>query len=204
MAKWAMGLISSTGYFGIALLMFVENVFPPIPSELIMPLAGYMVARGELSFVGIVIAGAVGTVLGALPLYYLGRKIGDERLKEFADAHGRWLTLSRGDLEAAGRWFDRHGGAAVFFCRLMPGIRSLISIPAGLGRMRLGPFLAYTTAGATLWSAALAGLGYVLGSGFRRAGEYLDPVSWVVVGAVVIAYVVRVARHKRRPAGGEG
>ena len=196
MAKWAMSVISSTGYPGIALLMFVESVFPPIPSEVIMPLAGYMVTRDELSFAGIVVAGAVGTVLGVLPLYYLGRKIGEERLKEFADAHGRWLTLSRGDLEGAKRWFDRHGGAAVFYSRLVPGARSLISIPAGIAGMRLGTFLAYTAAGATLWTALLAYLGYFLGSNFKQVGEYLDPASWVVVVGIVLAYAVRVLRHK--------
>lgn len=195
-----MSVISSTGYFGIALLMFVENVFPPIPSEVIMPLAGYMVTRGQLSFAGIVLAGAVGTVLGALPLYYLGRRIGEERLKQLADAHGRWLTLSRSDLEGAKRWFDRHGGAAVFWCRLMPGVRSLISIPAGIQGMPLGPFLAYTTAGATIWTALLAYLGYFLGSNFRQVGEYLDPASWLVLGGIVLLYAVRVIRHKGRAA----
>lgn len=191
-----MGVISSTGYFGIALLMFVENVFPPIPSEVIMPLAGYMVTRDQLSLAGVIVAGTVGTVLGALPLYYLGRGIGGERLGEFADAHGRWLTLSRGDLERAERWFDRHGGAAVLFCRLVPGVRSLISIPAGVGRMKMVPFLAYTTAGSAVWTALLACAGYSLGNGFGKVDEYLDPASWAVLGGIVLIYVVRVLRHK--------
>ena len=203
MAKWVMGVISSTGYFGIALLMFVENAFPPIPSEVIMPLAGYMATQGSLSFAGIVAAGALGTVLGALPLYYLGQKIGEERLKEFADAHGRWLTLSRRDIEAAKRWFDRHGGAAVFFCRLVPGVRSLISIPAGIGRMHLGLFLAYTAVGSAIWTALLAYLGYFLGRNFRRVGEYLDPVSWIVFGVIVLIYAVRVIRHEGARAAAE-
>lgn len=198
MAKWAMSMISSTGYFGIVLFMFVENVFPPIPSEVIMPLAGYMVTQGELSITGIIIAGVAGSVLGALPLYYLGRKMGEERIKKFADDHGRWLTLSRHDVGAAKRWFDRHGGAAVLFCRLVPGTRSLISIPAGIDRMNLALFLAYTAIGATIWTALLAYLGYFLGSSFRKVGEYLDPASWVVVVCIVVIYSVRVIRHKRR------
>ena len=176
--------------------MFVENVFPPIPSEIIMPLAGFMVTQGKLSFTGIIVAGTIGTVLGALPLYYLGQKIGEGRLKEFADAHGRWLTLSRHDLERAKRWFDRYGAAAVFFCRLMPGMRSLISIPAGIGRMPLIPFLAYTTIGAAIWTALLAYLGYFLGSSFRTVDEYLDLISWVLLGGIVLIYFVRVVRHK--------
>jgi membrane protein DedA with SNARE-associated domain len=107
---WVMSIASSTGYFGILLLMFVENVFPPIPSEVIMPLAGYMAAQGMLSLLGIILAGMAGSVLGALPLYYAGRKLGEDRLKEFADNHGRWLTLSRKDIERTKRWFDTLGG----------------------------------------------------------------------------------------------
>jgi membrane protein DedA with SNARE-associated domain len=196
MAGLVMDIISSTRYFGLVLLMFVENIFPPIPSEFIMPLAGYMVTQGKLSLLGVIIAGMVGSVLGALPLYYLGRKVGEERLKEFADRHGRWLTLSRGDLERAQQWFDRHGGAAVLFCRLVPGIRSLISSPAGVDGMNPASFLAYTAVGTALWTALLASLGYFLGESFGKVGEYLDPVSWVVLGGIVIIYFVRVVRHK--------
>jgi len=112
MAGWVIDLIRSTGYFGIVLLMFVENVFPPIPSEVIMPLAGFMVSQGKLSLAGIVLAGTIGSVLGALPLYYLGRVVGEDRLKEWADRHGGWLTVSRKDIERAKAWFDRHGGFA--------------------------------------------------------------------------------------------
>jgi membrane protein DedA with SNARE-associated domain len=150
MADWIMSVISSAGYAGIALLMCLENVFPPIPSELIMPLAGYMSAQDKLSFAGIVIAGMAGSVSGALPLYYLGSKLGEERVKAFADHYGRWLTVSRQDLDRAKRWFDRHGGAAVFLCRLVPGVRSLISIPAGITRMSLAVFLTYTAVGTAL------------------------------------------------------
>ncbi len=195
-----MDLIYATGYFGIGLLMFIENVFPPIPSEIIMALAGYMVTQGKLSFVGVVVAGTVGSVLGALPFYYLGRVISEDRLKRLADKHGRWLTVSREDIERATSWFDRHGGLAVFFCRLVPGIRSLISIPAGIDRMNLVAFLAYTTIGAAIWTALLAYLGYLLGSNFREVGDYLDPVSWVVFGIIAVLYVVRVVRFKRRRA----
>jgi membrane protein DedA with SNARE-associated domain len=196
MATWVMSIASSTGYFGILLLMFVENVFPPIPSEVIMPLAGYMAAQGKLSLFGIILAGMAGSVLGALPLYYVGRKLGEDRLKEFADNHGRWLTLSRKDIERAKRWFDRHGGAAMFFCRLIPGVRSLISIPAGIARMKVLPFLAYTAAGTGIWAALLAYLGYFLGPEYTQVGEYLDPVSWIVLGAVGVLYFVRVIGHK--------
>jgi membrane protein DedA with SNARE-associated domain len=196
MATWVMSIISSTGYFGILLLMVVENVFPPIPSEVIMPLAGYMAAQGKLSLFGIIVAGMAGSVIGALPLYYMGRKFGEDRLKEFADNHGRWLTLSRKDIERAKRWFDRHGRAAMFFCRLIPGVRSLISVPAGIARMKILPFLAYTATGTGMWAALLAYLGYFLGTEYTQVREYLDPVSWIVFGAVGVLYLVRVIGHK--------
>jgi membrane protein DedA with SNARE-associated domain len=199
MATWVMSIFFSTGYFGIVLLMFVENVFPPIPSEVIMPLAGYMAAQGTLSLFGIIVAGMTGSVLGALPLYYMGRKLGEDRLKQFADNHGRWLTLSRKDIERAKGWFDRHGGAAIFFCRLIPGVRSLISIPAGIARMKILPFLAYTATGTAMWAALLAYLGYFLATEYTQVSEYLDPVSWIVFGAVGVLYFVRVIGHKGQP-----
>jgi membrane protein DedA with SNARE-associated domain len=207
MANWVMRMIQAGGPAGIAFLTFLENVFPPIPSELIMPLAGYMVSQKKLSFLSVVLAGTAGSVLGALPLYWLGRKVGEERLKELADRHGRWLTVSRGDVERATDWFNRHGGAAVFFCRLLPGIRSLISLPAGVARMNLAAFLAWTAVGSAIWTALLAWLGYYLGGRFEVVGEYLDPASHVVVGGIVAWYAWRVIRWNDSSSvrvGGEG
>src|SRR4028119_1799709 len=123
MFEWITNLMNSLGYFAVVVLMFLENMFPPIPSELIMPLAGYTVTKGKLTFVGVVLAGTLGSVLGALPLYYLGQFIGEERLKTWADQHGKWLTVSREDIEQSRSWFDRHGSKAVFLCRLVPGVR---------------------------------------------------------------------------------
>lgn len=198
MASWIIAFISSTGYWGILLLMLVENVFPPIPSELIMPLAGFMVAQDKLTFLGATLAGMAGSVIGALPFYYAGKKLGEERVKRFADRHGRWLTVSGQDIERASRWFDRHGGAAVFLCRLIPGVRSLISVPAGIARMNFVKFLFYTSMGTALWAGLLAYVGYVLGSNFTKVGEYLDPVSWIVFGAIAVLYVARVLMRKGR------
>jgi membrane protein DedA with SNARE-associated domain len=198
MASWIIAFISSTGYWGILLLMLVENVFPPIPSELIMPLAGFMVAQDKLTFLGATLAGMAGSVIGALPFYYAGKKLGEERVKRFADRHGRWLTVSGQDIERASRWFDRHGGAAVFLCRLIPGVRSLISVPAGIARMNFVKFLFYTSIGTALWAGLLAYVGYVLGSNFTKVGEYLDPVSWIVFGAIAVLYVARVFMRKGR------
>jgi len=161
-----------------------------------MPLAGYVATRGEFSLFWVAAAGTLGSVLGALPLYYAGARLGEERLKALADRHGRWLTVSRRDIERAARWFDRHGAAAVFFCRLVPGLRSLISIPAGIRRMGLTRFLVYTTAGSGLWAAALTASGYALGANFGRVAEYLDPVSWAVFVLIAAFYVARVVRGK--------
>lgn len=190
-----MNLITSTGYFGIVVLMFIENLFPPIPSEYIMPLAGFMVAEERLSLIGIIIAGTSGSVAGALVLYYCGRKLGAERLKKFTDRYGRWLTLSRDDIERANGWLDRHGAAAVLVCRLIPGIRSLISIPAGINRMNLFSFLVFTTIGAAIWTSVLAYAGYLLGSNFRAVEQYLDPISLVVFGSIIVLYLWRVFRN---------
>lgn len=198
MADWVIRTIESTGYLGIIFLMFLENVFPPIPSEVIMPLAGFMVAEGKQNLIGIIIAGTVGSVLGALPLYYAGFFLGEERLQQFADKHGRWLTISRDDLERAKKWFNRHGGLAVLLCRLVPGVRSLISIPAGIARMNVASFLFYTALGAGIWTALLAFAGYLLGAKFAQVGEYLNPASYVVFGAIVIIYVKRVLTQKHR------
>jgi membrane protein DedA with SNARE-associated domain len=188
--------MSSTSYGGILLLMLLENVFPPIPSELIMPLAGFMVAQGKLTFLGIIAAGTAGSVLGALLLYYLGSKLGEQRVKDFADRYGRWLAVSREDIERASRWFHGHGGAAVLLGRLVPGVRSLISIPAGIVGMKLTPFLAYTVFGTALWTALLAYLGYLLRSSFTTVDKFLDPVSWIVFGVIGVLYISRVIRHK--------
>jgi membrane protein DedA with SNARE-associated domain len=196
MASWVMQMMSTTGYVGLVLLMVLENVFPPIPSEVIVPLAGFMATQDRMSLLGVIVAGTLGSVLGALPLYYLGRKIGDERLKAFADRHGRWLTLSREDLDSAQQWFDRHSGLAVLLCRLVPGVRSLISIPAGINGMPLALFLLYTTLGTGLWTALLTLAGYGLGANFRQVERYLDPVSYVVLAVIVVLYVRRVIMHK--------
>lgn len=196
MATWVTDTIYSLGYAGIVVLMVLENVFPPIPSEVIMPLAGFMVSQGKFSLIGIIAAGTAGSVVGALPFYYIGRWINEERLKALADRYGRWLTVSGNDIERSKAWFDKHGRTAIILGRLVPAVRSLISIPAGIARMNLAIFLTYTTVGTALWTALLAFLGYYLGSNFGRVGQYVDRISWLVIAAIVLIYIVRVIRHK--------
>lgn len=194
--QWIIDFVSRAGAFAVFLLTLLETVFPPIPSELIMPLAGYLASRGDMTLAGAIVGGTLGSVLGALALYWLGLRYGQRRLLEFADRHGRWLTLSRVDLERASGWFSRHGLWAVFVCRLIPGLRSLISIPAGIQRMPLLVFLLVTALGSAIWTALLVYLGYVLGRNFEQVGEYVGVISEVVIGLIVVMYLWRVARRK--------
>lgn len=198
MFDWIQQTMTTLGYPGVALLMFLENVFPPIPSELIMPFAGFSAARGELSFVGVVIAGAVGSLLGQLPLYYLGRWAHEDRLVAWADRYGKWLALSGNDIRKADDWFDKHGNKAVFLARLVPGIRSLISIPAGMSEMPLSTFWLYSALGTTLWVLLLTALGGVLGQNYTLIDTYLGPVSLVVLGGLLVAAVVWILRRRAR------
>jgi membrane protein DedA with SNARE-associated domain len=192
MAEWVISTIQQAGYSGIIFLMFLENIFPPIPSELIMPLAGFMAAEGKLHLVGIIIAGTFGSLLGALPLYYAGFLLGEERLKAFVDKYGRWLTVTRHEIVKSKQWFDRHGRLAVLICRFVPAVRSLISIPAGLAKMSLVTFLLYTVIGSAIWTSLLVYAGYILGAKFEKVREYLNPVSNIVLATIFIFYVKRL------------
>jgi membrane protein DedA with SNARE-associated domain len=200
MGDWIINLIERMGYLGIALLMFLENhLFPPIPSELIMPLSGFTASRGNLNIVGVIVAGSLGSVGGALFWYYVGRWVGDDRLKRWADRHGRWITMTARDVATADRWFDRHCHWAVLIGRLIPTVRTLISIPAGIFEMGVRRFLIFSTIGTLIWSAALAGAGYALGGEYETVSRYLGPVSTGVVVLIVAVYLYRVATFKPRP-----
>lgn len=193
MFDWITGFVRQGGYLGVFLLMLAENVVPPIPSELIMPLAGFTAARGQLSIALVVVAGTAGSLLGALFWYHVGRRLGLDRLKRLAARHGRWLTLSASDVDQADDWFRRHGRRAVFFGRLVPTVRTLISVPAGINGMPLPSFLAWSVLGTGLWTALLAGAGYLLQSQYELVADYLNPVSTGVVVLIVAWYLYRVA-----------
>lgn len=200
MVEWITALLEQLGYLGIALLMLAENLFPPIPSELIMPFAGFTAATGELSFAGVLIAGTIGSLLGALPWYYAGRALGCKRLAKWADEHGRWLTMSGDEVKRANSWFTRHCAKAVFFGRVVPAIRTLISIPAGIAEMSITRFLIYSTLGTMLWNLALASLGFMLGENYAKVAEFLDPITKSVVVAIVAIYLYRVVRFRKASA----
>lgn len=203
MLDWIERAVDGLGYAGIAVLMAAENVFPPIPSEAIMPLAGWTAERGELDFAGVVLAGTVGSVAGALALYGLGCLVDAGRLRSWVGRHGHWLLLSVGDVDQATRWFRSHGLLAVLVARLVPGVRSLVSLPAGFSRMPLGRFVLLTAVGTALWAGMLAWLGTRLKRDVGVLDRYLGPAAVVILAALVVAYFVRALRLRRRRGTGE-
>ena len=200
MAGWSQGIMEDFGYVGIAFLMLIENLFPPIPSEVVLPLAGSATTSRELGLVLVIVAATVGSLIGALALYWAGAALGRARMERFTKRHGRWLTLAPKDLERAESWFERHGGKAVLVCRFIPGLRSLISVPAGVVRMKLARFLALSALGTVIWCTALVWAGRSLGQHYERASNVLDPVLYAVLGILVVTYLVRVVRWR----GGRG
>jgi membrane protein DedA with SNARE-associated domain len=198
MTEWITNTITSLNYVGIGLLMFLENLFPPIPSELIMPLAGFTVAKGKMELVPVILAGVIGTILGALPWYYVGKLVGEDNLKRLADKYGKWISISSRDIEKADKWFDKHGEKAVLLCRLVPGVRTLISLPAGMSGMALVPFLIYSTIGTLLWVSLLTFAGYTLGDNYELVEEYLSPVSKVVFVILVVAFGLWIVSKNKK------
>ena len=191
MASWVIAFISSTGYFGILLLMLVENVFPPIPSELIMPFAGYLVFEGAMKLVWVATAGAIGCNLGSLVAYEIGYS-GGRRLVE---KYGAYILLSRRELDWADRFFDRWGEAAVFVGRLLPIVRTFIALPAGVARMPRGKFHIYTFLGSWPWCFALAYFGMKLGENWRTMGKYFHQFDIVIGGLLAAAIIWFVWSH---------
>ena len=198
MTEWITNTMESLGYWGIALLMFLENLFPPIPSELIMPLAGFTVAQGDMQLVPAIVAGVAGTILGAFPWYYIGKFISEPRLEDLADRYGKWISVSSKDIQKANRWFNQHGTKAVFFGRLVPGVRTLISLPAGINNMALIPFVLYSTVGTTIWVWLLTFAGYKLGKNYTLVDEYLGPASKIILAILIILFVIWVVWKQTR------
>lgn len=199
MTEFILNLIAWGGYLGIFILMTLENVFPPIPSEVIMGFGGMAVARGDMAMTPLLIWGTLGTTFGNMFWYGVGRWIGVERLKPFVDRYGRWLTLRWEDVEGLNRFFRRHGLWVVFVFRFLPTFRTMISLPAGMAKMGLPRFLIATFAGSAIWNAVLAYAGLLLGSRFTQLQDYVGPVA---IGTSVIAliyYLWRVVTWKERP-----
>ena len=192
MAHWIIETIASFGYLGIFLLMLVEAVFPPIPSELIIPFAGFSAARGDLHIAGVIAAASLGSVAGMIPWYLAGRLFGLARVRSLADRYGRWFTLNADEIDFATGWFHRFGPAIVLFGRLLPIIRTLISVPAGLAKMPVPLFFAASLAGILIWNTLLASAGYLLAEHYHLVEAWLDPLTLVLLLAVAALYLFRL------------
>lgn len=177
LSRWASDVLAASGSFGLVFLIFLENIFPPIPSELILPLAGFLVWRGELGAVQALLASTTGSLLGAYVLYAMGRWGGRPLVLRF----GRVLRVTERDLDRAESWFERYGDAVVFFARMVPGARSIVSIPAGMLEMPLGRFTVLTAAGSALWNTLLLAAGYALGNNWSRVAGVIEPISDAVL-----------------------
>jgi len=214
LANWVQDVITQFGYLGVALLVVIENVFPPIPSEIVLPFAGFVAQQGasavnatageaqsDTTVIGMMIAATVGSVVGALVLYFVSAAIGPERLRAFVARFGKWFGVKSSDLVRAEEWFDRRSVAAVLVGRCVPLIRSIVSIPAGFRRMKLTSFVVLTAIGSAVWNIALIGAGAVLGDQWERVGEYVGVFQWLVIAAVLlllVRFVVSRLKNRRR------
>ena len=197
---WVLIIMAKFGYLGIIFAMFAENVFPPIPSELIMPAAGFAVARGDLNLILVILAGTLGSVLGALPLYYLGRLLNEDRLMVFTEKYGKYVFVKPSDIRSSSVWFDKHGSKAVFFGRMVPGIRSFISIPAGMSKMPMLPFLVFTALGSSIWTSLLTIAGYYFGENYEVIETMLAPYSkgFLLLAVIIIGWFMKRRLMARR------
>ena len=194
---WVASVIDSLGAVGVALLVALESIIPPIPSEIVLAMAGYLSAEGRFNVVFIVLAATVGSLLGALVLYWLGAALGEERLKRWLD-HIPLVDLQ--DLEKADRWFERHGRWAVLIGRVVPVVRSLVSVPAGANRMPLGEFILLTTLGSGVWNALIVGAGFTLGSRWEdvdRYSSWFNYAIFAVFGFMIVSWAVKKVRRRR-------
>lgn len=192
LTNFAINLVSSAGYPGIVLAMAAENIFPPIPSEAVMPLAGYLVTTGRFSFFLTIFFGVLGTVIGAVVLYLIGIWFGNLKFRNFLERYGRFLMTTSGDLDAAEKWFEKRGEKSVLLCRMIPIVRSIISIPAGFVRMPLKRFIIFTTIGTTVWTTLLTVAGVVLGENWEKVGPIMGRFDVVVIGVlgVLVGYYI--------------
>jgi membrane protein DedA with SNARE-associated domain len=195
---WVAGVIDSLGEVGVGLLVALENLVPPVPSELVLTMAGYLAGNGRLNVVLVVIAATIGSVVGALILYWLGRMVGEDRLRRWLD---RIPLVDADDLDKADRWFERHAWSAVLFGRMVPVVRSLVSIPAGANHMPIGRFLAFTAIGSGVWNSLFVGAGFALGSQWQQVDQYARWFDYAILVFFVVTitwWVVKKVRQRRR------
>lgn len=205
MQEWIVQLTNTYGYFGILLLIFLENVFPPIPSEVILPFSGFLTTCTNMNVLGVIIYSSLGSVLGAIVLYGVGYALNQERLEKILDGRiGKILHFKKDNVEKTMAWFRRYGIATVFFCRCIPMVRSLISIPAGMTKMEMGKFLSFTLLGSLIWNTALISLGAWAGSSWGMISGYIamySDIIKIVVGGILISFLMGYLFQKRKKQG---
>ncbi|MDT3994262.1 DedA family protein, partial [Mammaliicoccus fleurettii] len=198
--SWITSIMEQFGYFGIALLILLENVFPPIPSEVILTFGGFMTTKSELTIVGVVIASTIGSVAGAVVLYWIGRILNVDRLERIIEKWGKYLRLTKEDVRKADAWFDKYGPWTVFFCRFIPLIRSLISIPAGMSGMNQWLFLLLTTLGTLIWNLVLVIVGAKVGDNWHQIVNYMDVYSnfmYAIIAIGIIVFIIWFVKRKK-------
>lgn len=203
MENWITDIMEQFGYFGVFVLIMVENVFPPIPSEVILTFGGFMTTASSLTKVGVIGAATAGSVAGAVILYGIGLLLDVERLEKIVDRWGRVLRLTREDIHKADAWFDKYGPWTVFFCRLVPLIRSLISLPAGMSNMNFLLFLLLTTLGSLIWNTVLVSLGAAVGDNWEIIVRYMDiysNIAYAVIAVLGIAAIIWYINFRRKRA----
>jgi membrane protein DedA with SNARE-associated domain len=199
MEEWITSFMEEFGYWGIFLMIMLENVFPPIPSEIVLAFGGFMTTQTDLTVTGVIISSTLGAVAGAIILYYLGKLLNFERLEKIVDRWGYLLRTKKEDVHKANQWFERYGVWTVFFCRMVPILRSLISIPAGMGRMNLSVFLLFTTLGSAIWNAVLVNVGAALGSQWSKVLEYMSvyqDIIIVILAVLAVIFVIWFIRNR--------
>jgi membrane protein DedA with SNARE-associated domain len=198
MEKWIIHFMEQYGYFGIAWLIFLENVFPPIPSEIILTFGGFMTTKTDLTFVGVVITSTIGSVIGAIALYGIGIWIGENNLYKLVEKYGKFLRVTTEDLTKTFKWFERYGYWTIFFCRFIPLIRSLISIPAGITRMNIWIFIIFTTIGTLLWNIVLIYLGQTVGGNWHVIVNYMDIYSKIIYVLLLLLVIYILFKWLKR------
>lgn len=198
MTDWIISIMEQLGYFGIALLMFLDNVFPPIPSEIIMPSAGFTASQGQLLLSGVIIAGSTGSLVAAAVLYWIGRKIPHQSIFNFTDRYGKYFFIKSTDVKKSLDWFEQYGHRIVFFGRMIPAVRSLISIPAGMSRMPFWKFMLYSGLGTIIWTSFLACVGYYFGNNTEMMHKIFSQVGYVIIAIVVMIVIWAIYSRQRR------
>lgn len=196
LAEWAIDVIDALGYWGLFLILVLENVFPPIPSEAVLPLAGFLTGQGRMNYFLAVLVATAGAVIGALILYYFGGWFGDRRIRWMVRKWGKWFAITEEDFDTASAWFDRRGTIAVMVCRCVPIVRSLVSIPAGIRNMALAPFIIYSAIGSAVWNSILIGLGWIVGDNWEDIEGYADYLQYVVILLVLALIAFYVYKRK--------